>query len=92
MSYKGTACRAATDNLSPVYFGAFRCESFGNPCKGSIPTVIRSYKAAVTRSCRIYEYKYFGWHRNYYLQIIHNEKDIYAIRRYIVNNPKNWKK
>jgi REP element-mobilizing transposase RayT len=92
MFYKGTVCRAPINNRSPLYFGAFKRESFGKPCKGSIPTVIRSYKSAVTRFCRKHEYKYFGWHRNYYLQIIHDEKDLYAVRRYIVDNPINWRK
>ena len=32
------------------------------------------------------------WHRNYYEHIIRNEKEYCLIRRYIRNNPVNWKK
>ena len=92
MFYRGTACRVPINNRSPVHFGVFRHESFGKPCRGSIPTVIRSYKAAVTRFCRQEEDKYFGWHRNFYLQIINSDKELFAVRRYINDNPKNWKK
>ena len=92
MYYRGTACRPPVNNRSPIYFGAFRRELFGKPCKRSIPTVIRSYKSAVTRTCRQDEDKYFGWHRNYYLCMINHEKELYAVRRYIKNNPKNWNK
>ena len=30
------------------------------------------------------------WQRNYYEHIIRNEKELYAIRKYIENNPLNW--
>ncbi len=30
------------------------------------------------------------WQRNYYERIIRNEKELYKIREYIINNPLNW--
>jgi REP element-mobilizing transposase RayT len=88
--YRGTACRAPINDRSPVEYGAFRQELFGKPCKGSIPTVIRSYKSAVTRLCRKEDNKYFGWQRNYYMRLIINDKELFAARKYIIDNPKNW--
>jgi REP element-mobilizing transposase RayT len=31
------------------------------------------------------------WQRNYYEHIIRNKHEYYAIRKYIIDNPKNWK-
>jgi REP element-mobilizing transposase RayT len=31
------------------------------------------------------------WQRNYYEHIIRNERELNAIRQYIIDNPKNWK-
>ena len=36
-------------------------------------------------------FKDFKWHRNDYDHIVRNEKDLFAIRNYIQNNPLNWK-
>ena len=32
------------------------------------------------------------WHRNYYEHVIRNEKELYAVRKYIQDNPLNWDK
>ncbi|MHB1151048.1 MAG: hypothetical protein ACYCWE_00740 [Eubacteriales bacterium] len=32
------------------------------------------------------------WQRNYFEHIIRNEDDLYDIRKYIRDNPKNWEK
>lgn len=32
------------------------------------------------------------WQRNYYEHIIRNEKEYWAVRQYIQDNPKNWEK
>lgn len=86
---RGTACRALTnanrDNTD-------NDELFGKPVKGSLPTIIRSYKSAVTK--RINEIKKAAggivWQRNYYEHVIRNEKELYNIRRYIEQNPLKW--
>jgi len=33
-----------------------------------------------------------GWHRDYHDRIIRNQEELYRIRTYIINNPKNWDK
>jgi REP element-mobilizing transposase RayT len=77
---RGTARRAPT------------FEQFGKPVPGSIPTVIRSFKSAVTKRSNIMR----GtsgvrlWQRNYYEIVIRNEDELNHIRRYIIENPTNW--
>jgi len=77
---RGTACRAPT------------VEGFGKPAKGSIPTIIRSFKSASTnRINRLDKRKGLSiWQRNYYEHIIRNEGSLNRIRRYIQENPIKW--
>jgi REP element-mobilizing transposase RayT len=74
---RGTARRAPTS------------ERFGNPVSGSIPTIIRSFKSAVTK--RINEHRNtpgrYVWQRNYYEHIIRNDIELNEKRQYIKNNP-----
>ena len=67
-------------------------ERFGRPVAGSIPTIIRSFKSAVTK--QINEQRATPgmpvWQRNYYEHIIRNEASLARIRDYIVNNPMQW--
>jgi putative transposase len=79
---RGTACRAPTT------------EQFGNPISGSLATIVRSFKSAVTK--RINEMRDTqganAWQRNYYEHIIRNERELERIRTYIVGNPAMWDK
>lgn len=70
----------------------YKNEKFGKPVAGSIPTIVRSYKSAVTKSIneknntpgeRV-------WQRNYYLSFINDHTDLYHIRQYIQQNPARW--
>ena len=56
----------------------------------SIGSIIRSYKASVTRRCKENDYKNFKWQRNYFEHIIRNEEDHFRIKEYIQNNPLQW--
>lgn len=65
-----------------------RTEGYGQPIRGSIPTIIRSFKAAVTNKIRRIEQNTVQvWHTNYYEHIVRNDEDLYRIRKYIVENP-----
>ena len=66
---------------------------FGNPVAGSIPTIIGSYKSAVTKRINIIRNSKGSslWQRNYYEHIIRNEESLNRIREYIINNPLSWK-
>jgi REP element-mobilizing transposase RayT len=67
-------------------------EQFQKPVKGSIPTIIRSYKSAVSYRINLMR----GtdgvpvWQRNYYEHIIRNDKDLQNKTDYINANPLLW--
>lgn len=68
-------------------------ERFGQPVSGSIPTVIRSFKAAVSRHLnRLHGTPAAAllWQRNYWEHVIRDEADLHRIREYIQNNPACW--
>lgn len=67
-------------------------ERFGVPVSGSVPTIIRAFKAAVTR--RVNELPNLSgmivWHRNYYEHVICTEREYINIDAYIESNPTDW--
>jgi putative transposase len=64
---------------------------FGKPISGSLATIIRSYKSAVSRRVRAECGRPEGiWHRNYYEHIIRNDRDWNRVRAYIRENPERW--
>ena len=74
------------ERRSPIF------EQFSKPVVGSIPTIIRAYKSAVT-----YQINQLRgtpgapvWQRNYWEHIIRNDMDLARIREYIRNNPASW--
>lgn len=75
-------CRAPTDVL----------EKFGKPVKGSIPTIMRAYKSAVTYAVNAAHILRGAvlWQKNYYEHIIRNDRELNNIKWYILNNPLNW--
>ncbi|MBK9924982.1 MAG: transposase [Anaerolineales bacterium] len=65
-------------------------EQFQKPVKGSIPTIIRTFKSAVTRLIGR-EHNATGiWQKNYYEHIIRNHEDWDRIHQYIKSNPSMW--
>lgn len=80
----GTACCAPTDQR----------EAFGSPVCGSIATIVRSFKSAVTKTAR--GTVDFGslhlWQRGYYEHVIRNEHDLQDVVDYVRSNPLNWGK
>jgi len=67
-------------------------EGFGKPTRGSVPSIIRAFKAAVTREWRdvTKEESAIVWQRNYYEHTIRGEDELNRLRRYIVENPLRW--
>jgi len=67
-------------------------EGFQKPVKGSIPTIIRSYKSAVSYRINLMR----GtqgipvWQRNYWGHIIRNPQDLQNKSDYIEANPMLW--
>ncbi len=72
--------------------GGDTAERFGKPVSGSIPTIIRSYKAAVALRANYVRSDDSTpvWQRNYYEHIIRDERDMQAKWDYIESNPANW--
>ena len=70
-----------------------KIEQFGKPVPSSIPTIIRSFKSAVTRHINILRQSPGTpvWQRDYYEHIIRNETALNQIRQYIIHNPFRWK-
>ena len=57
-----------------------------SPKHGTLSTIIRAYKSAVSRKLG-----YSLWQRNYHEHIIRDEKSYWDIVEYIRQNPKMWK-
>jgi putative transposase len=68
-------------------------EEFGKPRRSSLPTIIRSYKSAVTKRAHIMlaTDTETVWQRNYYEHVIRDEEELIAIADYIKCNPALWK-
>jgi REP element-mobilizing transposase RayT len=71
--------------------GREQSERFQKPVAGSLPTLVRSFKAAVTRRAkRAGLASHPIWQRNYFERVIRNEKEYWAAARYILENPARW--
>ncbi len=62
---------------------------FSKPIKDSLSTIINLYKGSVTKECNIQKYN-FKWQPKFYDRIIRNDRELYNIRRYIMQNPLKW--
>ena len=60
-----------------------------SPKKGSLSTVIRSYKSAVSKYANTNNIM-FGWQTLFYDHIIRNEESYNKIQQYITQNPQKW--
>ena len=67
-------------------------ERFQKPVKGSIPTIVRTFKAAVTRDAR--KNLRFGsgriWQSNYFEHVLRDDEEYAKATRYILENPARW--
>ena len=65
-------------------------EQFSKPIKGSIPTIVRAFKSAVTY-CAGRELNAANlWQKNYFEHIIRDTPDYERIANYIAQNLENW--
>jgi REP element-mobilizing transposase RayT len=75
--------------------GGEKTEAFGKSTRGSIPTIIKTFKAGVTRQVRMSPMREIYdqiWQRGYYEHIIRSESDLRKKINYIKTNPQNWDK
>jgi putative transposase len=77
---RGIACYAPT------------AAGFGKMVSGSLPTVIRSFKSAVTRGINKMRRtpSLPVWQRSFYEHVIRKKEDLAVIREYIANNALRW--
>jgi REP element-mobilizing transposase RayT len=61
-----------------------------SPKRGSLSSVLRSYKSSVTKSVHENGFK-FGWQPRFHDHIVSGPDEFRRIYDYISNNPKNWK-
>ncbi len=68
-------------------------KSYANisPKSGSVSTIIRSYKSAVTKHAHRLGFD-FKWQPRFYDHIIRDGKSFENIRNYIFENPLNWER
>ncbi len=69
-----------------------RREAFSSPTFASIPTIVRAFKAGVTRLARQRAQSPGGaiWQRDYFERVIRDGKEYADILRYIMENPLRW--
>jgi putative transposase len=67
-------------------------EGFRKPVEGSVPTIIRSYKSAVTRRIREApgSRTMDVWQSNYFERVLRDGKEFGDASRYILENPLRW--
>jgi len=84
----GTARRAPTDTPSALVAS----ERVGSPVTGSIPTIVRAFKSAVTRRVNELRQTPGGvvWQRGFYEHVIRSEDGLLRLREYIRSNPLRW--
>jgi REP element-mobilizing transposase RayT len=68
-----------------------RVNRFHKIIPGSIGSIIRGFKIGVTKWCNANGYEFFRWQKNYYLAIIFDDSALLRVRKYILDNFKNWK-
>ncbi len=67
-------------------------EQFGRPVSHSIPTIIRSFKAATTKQIHEIQktHRQTVWQPRFYEHIIRNPHELDQTREYIIYNPLKW--
>jgi len=84
---RGMACHAH------VTHNALINRKFGKPVRQSLSAIIGSYKSSVTREINRFRNRpgQIVWQRNYFEHIIRNEKELFATRKYVLENPGKFK-
>jgi len=65
-------------------------DRFQNPQSDSLTTIIGTFKAAVSRRCRVEELE-LSWQPRFSDVIIQNKEELRFFENYIKENPKRWR-
>jgi REP element-mobilizing transposase RayT len=84
--------RVKPSNDGPTKTGSVQDETFAAPLAASIPTIVRSFKSAVTRTVRMELRKpeLEVWQRNYFERVIRSNDEFRKTWQYICENPARW--
>ena len=74
-----------------IYMAKNQKMSSISPCRGSLGSIVRSYKSAVSKQVHKL-HPHFGWQERFYDNIIKNTEAYHRIEIYIQNNVRNWDK
>lgn len=91
---KGEAFSAINTDLDDINFeNASPLRPHGTQSR-SLGSVIQNFKSVSTRMVNRRYFKAGNkiWQRNYFERIIRNDRELYAIRQYIRDNPLNWRR
>ncbi len=72
--------------------GTRALERFQRPVTGSVPTIVRTLKAAITRRAAR-ELQWTNgeiWQRNYYERVLRDGREFAEASRYVLENPVRW--
>jgi hypothetical protein len=61
-----------------------------SPRRNTVSVIVRTYKAAVTRACRVANQGEFAWQQGYYEHVVRSPVELGAARRYIRDNQSQW--
>ena len=84
------ALKVGARYIVPFDRTARRTESFQTPTKGTIPTIVRAFKAAVTRTARERLREGDIWQRNYFERVLRDGQEYADASRYVLENPTKW--
>ncbi|MER3328830.1 MAG: transposase, partial [Candidatus Kapaibacterium sp.] len=65
------------------------CNTSLQSASKNLSSIVRGLKSSTTSKARMINPN-FGWQSNYYDHVIRNEKSLYEIRKYIIENPLKW--
>ncbi len=80
-----------TQNLASLRMEGNGYQNKFGPQSKNLSSIIRGFKIGVTKFSRKINPK-FTWHPRFHDRIIRNETELNRIRKYIRDNPGNWKK
>jgi len=71
---------------------AVNAEAFQKPVAGSVPTIVRSFKSAVSARAKQagVALSHPVWQRNYFERVLRNGRELTQAMRYILENPARW--
>ena len=75
-----------TDNTTPIIHSS----SKQGPQRNNLSSILRGYKSAVTVRARQINPS-FKWQERFHDRVIRDARGLSNVRRYIRNNPRNWK-